>query len=821
MRSPDSNKLIDFAGEKVLAATGNPLTREQEKILEQVFAGKKLKDIQIVGYEQGTVERRLAPQLWKLLSEVFGTDIGFKRVQLVLENEFDKAKSLPTSKAILSTHLPTHLPTKQGDANWDENSGERSPTSSPSLSPPSPLPSPPPSPPQTPNILHNLPAKTCTTFVGRTEELTRLLSLLSPTHPTNQISIHGVGGVGKTTLVLEAAYRCLHASCESSINRLEQSGNPDIPRFDTIIFTSAKTQYLNSIGILNTLSPHRTLTDILRQISRVIEELDLTGCDLIEQVELTLDVLRKRRSTLLIIDNLETVTHQEQVLAFLHELPSTVKVVITTREQIISTPVRLTAMPERDGLSLIQYQADLMEVALEERDRRQLYQATGGIPVVIHYAVGQLMNGSSIAEVVHKLSQPTGDVAQFCFMSSIQLLWGDPAHPLLMALAFFPVAALPNALKQVADIPTIDSALVRLRNFSLIKQEQDRYTLSPLLRESVLTELNAHPEFAQAARQRWVNWYLEFTSPYAELDVGEWGEQNLDELTTEWQNLQAVMEWCMATDCYSEVLKLWQNLKAYTQVKGRHISRLGCWSDRLLWTEWLMHIAEQRGDWRSLIQVTLDHTWTLTSIGKPKLLKDAEQWLIKAWNLRYDQDVAMQANVAKSIAVLYMEQHRFEEAQTWLQQAEELLPQAQPKSPSQQRLWVQLLIYSGMILFKTEVYEPAKEKFTLALKQATQINWVRAQSITQNCLAEIAIEQGQFDHAQQLIVDGLQVAEEKGDRTRIAYYQRTMAKLMDVQAQQLEAVRWGTQALESFDILGMELESKETRFWLDAIAISH
>jgi len=56
------------------------------------------------------------------------------------------------------------------------------------------------------SILNNLPALERTVFVGRQRELARLLELLSPDHAAHLISVDGIGGVGKTTLVLEAAF---------------------------------------------------------------------------------------------------------------------------------------------------------------------------------------------------------------------------------------------------------------------------------------------------------------------------------------------------------------------------------------------------------------------------------------------------------------------------------------------------------------------------------------------------------------------------------------------------------------------------------------
>jgi len=783
MNSPNLTELINIADARVFAYTNQPLTDVQRKILEQVLDGKMLKDIQVCGYSETTVQRIFCPKLWQLLSEALGQKVGLKTIRLILE----KALQGSTDR-LQSTHATLGL-----------NESSLSQPSSPHLLRP---------------VLHNLPAPTCTAFIGRTDELTRLLELLSPNHAAHLISVDGVGGVGKTSLVLEAAYRCLRASQNCSVAFQGQSQTPVVPTFDVIIFTSAKELRLTSVGLLNSLSPQQTLNDIFRQIVRVIGDLWIAGVSFAEQVELIQDAL-SRYQTLLIVDNLETVTDQEAVLAFLHELPPKVKVVITTRKQIIFVPVRLTPMSEQDGLTLIQHEAQEKGVELEEHDRQQLYQATGGIPVAISYAIGQLASGYSVGEVLQVLKQPTGDVAQFCFANSVQSLQGTPAHYLLMASTLFPTPALPDALIQAA-VPQVDGNIIqqelaRLRGLSLVKQDHRRYSILPLTREYALAELTAYPEFGRDARQRWLNWYMNFSAIHGKADVDEWNGHRFDEMTEEWQNLQAVMEWCIAENHYAEALQLWQNLETYTQFRGRNIGRSGYWSDRLIWTTWLLRMAEQRGDWRSLMQISFDHAWTLSAIGKPELLKEAEGLLMRIWNLRHHQEPLFQAKLAKSIAITHFKQDRLDEAQTWLHLAETLLNELpQPNNLEYNRVFARLPSDQGKILLEKGAYEQAQEKFTVALDRARQLNWVRNIFITQCCLADIAIEQGQLDEAQSLLGDGLYMAEANHDRTHMAFCQRTLAKLAHARGHLSEAVCWGTGALENFDALGMEWEAKST-----------
>ena len=345
----------------------------QERILQQALEGKRLMEIRVVGYGDSAVQRIYAPQLWQLLSEATEEKVTIKRLRLVIEDVWKKQRSDHVKPSVPS------LPTK-------------------------PLPS-------LFSVRHNLPAPSCTEFIGREEEIARILELLSPEHGAQIISIDGIGGVGKTTLVVEAAYQCLSAS-----------SNPDeaflgMPTFDAIIFTSAKQHILAPFGLINRLNPRRTLRDILRQIASTLGNVDITGKSFEDKLDCLQEALSRQR-TLLIVDNLETIEDPQDVLSFLYDLPPTVKAVITTRKQIVFVPVRLASLPESDGLLLIQHEAQEKEVTLTQEESQELYKKTGGIPVAIHYAIGQLASGRPIVHILTELPMQRA----IAFVSNVALI---------------------------------------------------------------------------------------------------------------------------------------------------------------------------------------------------------------------------------------------------------------------------------------------------------------------------------------------------------------------------------------------------------------
>ncbi len=221
-------------------------------------------------------------------------------------------------------------------------------------------------------IPSNLPTPEHTALIGRQKESADLLALLSSQYAAHLISVDGIGGVGKTALVLDVAYRCLRASTG-------EDTNTTVPVFEAIIFVSAKQQYLTPVGLLPYSEAQRTLRDIFREIAQTLNRFEITQAAPQEQPSKVRDALSRQR-TLLIVDNLETMEESQEIVAFLYRLPPQVKVIITTRERALFSPIRLEELAEEEALNLIGKEAQEKRVTLSEEQAFTLYQRIGGIP---------------------------------------------------------------------------------------------------------------------------------------------------------------------------------------------------------------------------------------------------------------------------------------------------------------------------------------------------------------------------------------------------------------------------------------------------------
>ncbi|MCO5186252.1 MAG: ATP-binding protein, partial [Anaerolineae bacterium] len=329
--------------------------------------------------------------------------------------------------------------------------------------------------------LHNLPQPDYVKFVGRESQLLLIRELLKPDNRVWTVVIDGIGGIGKTALALEIAHQYLN----------RKFAFPEQERFEAIVWTSAKNKMLTADGISPRYQSTQTLQDIYRAISITLEADDIVTKDLKTQ-HLLIRRLLARRRTLLIIDNLETL-EDESVLSFLRDLPAPSKCLVTSRQRIdIAYAIRLVGMTEDDAEIYIRDQATQRNVKLSDNQINLLYRRTGGIPLAISWSIAQIHFGYEVDSVLFKLGNATGDIAQYCFSSSLNAIRRTEAFTILLVISLVPSYSYLNRSKigQITGLSDSDrdEGLVILERLSLINREKDRFSVLDLVREFTVSE---------------------------------------------------------------------------------------------------------------------------------------------------------------------------------------------------------------------------------------------------------------------------------------------------------------------------------------------
>jgi len=642
----------------------------------------------------------------------------------------------------------------------------------------------------------NLPSRDRTDLIGRQFEIVRLLELLSPKHAAPLITVDGIGGVGKTALVLEVAYRCWKVSTDEE---LDQKVSP----FDAIIFVSAKQQYLTPDGIILRNEAKRTLRDIIREIASTLNRLDITYLESQDRFSIVYKALGGQR-TLLIIDNLETMEDKQEIMAFLYDLPPPVKVVITTRERIPSfPPIRLEQLSLNESLDLIQRESQEKEAGISEGQALKLYQRIGGIPAALIYAIGQVAGGYSVETVLERVPKADSDVARFCFEGSLGPLRGKAAHQLLMAMAMFPKPPIRGSLADTAgykaDPIVVEEGLAQLRKLSLVRENEGRYIMLPLTREYALSELAAHASFEQEARLRWVKWYLTYTQEFGGKDWEDWYIR-YDRIDEEWENLLTIFEWCAIHEQYDTLQFFWQERQL---VKFANV--YGYWEDRLLWLDWLIQAAEKRSDRTNAVKAMVDLGSTLTLMGH---FEDANRRFQRAWEIHKYSDRLVQLLLMQKMAFLNIRQNNYAKALDYLDQAKVLLDEIAPTLEKREltRRQADFLSYRSLLFYVQRDYQHAEQAYREMLELAQSVDLQRVSFFAQNHLAYIAIAQDRLDEAEALLQMSLPVIK---DKRLAAFHKHALAYFHQKMGDIDEAQRLAREAFDGFERLGMQQEAQE------------
>jgi tetratricopeptide (TPR) repeat protein len=387
-----------------------------------------------------------------------------------------------------------------------------------------------------PKIPDNLPRQV--PFFGRDREMEIVMRALSPGDRTWGILLDGIGGIGKTAMSVEAAYRC-----------------KDKGLFDAFIFVSAKQNILDPSGIRELKPAARTLDEFLNETARVLGEIGITKLAGDDKRRALLDTLRGTRA-LLIYDNLETLQKEEQeaLADFLRELPQACKAIITSRRRGGEGAVwlRLEKLKWEAARSIIESEMARDSQLASKLKRagaarwQELYDETKGSPLALMHTLGLMRVRTSLTfDGALKLlrGSPDPDLQKFIFQEARKELTAND-ETALRALSFFIPSATFDAWTQVAEVSrnVLETTIDRLSALSLVDilASDERYALHPLTRNFVRIELLADEQIAREIGRRFASYWVAYAQRYG---GGSENYKTFNLLESEWPNLDAAAEW--------------------------------------------------------------------------------------------------------------------------------------------------------------------------------------------------------------------------------------------------------------------------------------
>ena len=544
----------------------------------------------------------------------------------------------------------------------------------------------------------NLPYPTYDTFVNRREEVSKATDSLRPwpAGPFPVVTIDGAGGIGKTAV---ARYVAQHYV----------DNFPTLPpgeRFDAIIWASAKEVDLKPSGRVTIPSPTRTLEDIYLTIASVLEREDINRARGQERAERAAQALTRQR-TLLVIDNLETVT-DESVQGFLCSLPISTKALVTSRHRTgVGYPIHLMELGPDDRLQLIRNECRRKNVRLNERQEKDLSKLSGGVGKLIEYSIGKMAFGEPYDKIVGYLDG-TGDreLLQFCYDRSVDLVRETGAHELLLAMALFVDGADAEALRYVAGLEAsrvaIEDWLIKLVTLSLLESREGRYWMSGVTRNFVAGEFQDEDEFSKQARQRFVQHFAALVCE--KLGVEYWAGVDT------WENYNFVEKEIRGILAAFEIgaqLQMDREVRDIAIGTVHQLWRMGLWEKRVYTLQTAIQAAERLGRTEDQALMRVDGLgWVfLSREDYDRALEEIEIGESLGEEIRNDDVVAL---AARYRAMIMMSQEDYPSARGVLEKT-----LGRPCSP---RVHCRLLLTMARLNYLQNEYHESEQNYNRAIR---------------------------------------------------------------------------------------------------------
>ena len=384
-----------------------------------------------------------------------------------------------------------------------------------------------------------------TFFVGRSDDIKRCITSLSPEDRTWGVMIDGIGGIGKTAFATEVAYVAF-----------------DKQMFDAYIYVSAKTSRLMLDGIHQDKLRFSSFDAFIRETATQLGYTDIASEKDPEERRKNFLAKLRGRSVLIIWDNLETLSRDEndKIINFLRTIPDPNKAMVTSRRRPVESGaviIRLDKLSKAEIIELIKgYESTSDSIrnqilGLERSLLDELYNVSGGNPLIVQQMLGLINQRNYTIEKsinVLKDAEKSKDVYAFLFAHAAQEM-NENEKKILSALAFQRFSTI-ESLKAATNLSLaqVSDSVDNLVTLSLVNAPLDgKYFLHSLIANYVQMILNKeipsqNTQFGNVtldpdAKSRMLDYWVEFATENS-VDTPN-AQQNIQQ---EWVNLEATTE---------------------------------------------------------------------------------------------------------------------------------------------------------------------------------------------------------------------------------------------------------------------------------------
>ena len=657
------------------------------------------------------------------------------------------------------------------------------------------------------NVLANLPRRPY--FVGREQEIRTILQSLQPNSRTFIVGIEGIGGVGKSTLATEVSYRCIEDDL-----------------FESVIWISAKESILTLHGIEPVIPEAKTLSDILITIGTALGNPTIGNLSIQDQIKRAYNLL-SRQTTLLVLDNFESLSKNEQrdILDFLRRSPITLKVAITSRERVSEGQIiRLQGLSFEESNALLEWDAQQKNIYLTRDQNRYLVELTGGLPLALLWVQGQIaVLGYSATQVLDRLSLDTDiPILQYCFNHSWNLLRHHNEKKILFVLALQPEAVSRVALKEITGIEDADSfdlAISDLLQLALIDHEPDRdyFSILPLTRRFVGIQFSGDRRFVKQAELKIVQYYVKLLAQKS--GFKEW--RGYDDLLLDRNNILSAAQWCYKSvqrkqNSTASLPKQTQNIaEMLVQIGiqfGSVLWQRAFWYDRMTLAHAALSAAKLLSDWKSVSTFARNISWIYFYQGDYlRALRWSEESLLATTRT---EDELLIAAAKRSLGTVELRLGNFDRSETLLK---EVLQTSEKYASDDYGIYSKGFAQYGLgdLEYERGDIQAAKDWYQKALdtwQDPVRKDPVRHISYALNGLGFVALKEKRYEEAKHFFMEGIQSAEEFGRVDELAKGNLGLASVyLETDTDLRSALVLINESIESFQQQGMQYEIQKAK----------
>jgi tetratricopeptide (TPR) repeat protein len=660
-----------------------------------------------------------------------------------------------------------------------------------------------------PKIPNNLPRRQA--FFGRAKEMGTVMRALSPTDRTWGVLVDGIGGIGKSAIAIEAAYR-----------------SQEVSSFDAFVFVTAKINILDPSGIRELTPPARTVDEFLNETARVLGQSGIAKLTGEEKRRALLDVLRTMR-TLIIYDNLETLSKEEQegIADFLRELPQGCKAIITSRRRGGEGAVWLRVEKlDWDAARGIIENETARDAGLANKLNRvgearwqELFDETNGSPLALVHTLGLMRVRAALTfdgalEMLH--GNRDADLQKFIFQEARkELTENDKAA--LGALSFFMPSATFDAWMQVGNLSrnALETTIDRLSALSLVDvlAGEDRYALHPLTRAFTRDELLVDVDVIRETGNRFARYWVNYAELYGSSSQrcafctlsnqwacsGRYGSncshKTYSQLGAEWSNLDVAVSWLWDfRTMKSEVAGTKTPAKLFVDLThsiSQFLWHSGSWDKRAELNAKGYEIAQLIKAWDDASWCADDVAWVHYLRGNVDLADTWAQRCEKAANESGSKNTI--ANAIRICGLVAQERKDYEQALHLLKDALNTWRALQNDTNV-----AIALDHLGSLACEIRNFAKSRQYYDEAMKLAQKINNIDIQAILCGNLGELALERDNWDEADIWFEKQFPLAEEVGSIDLIAQSQFGLARVHEAEGRADSALPLAQEALKIY-----------------------